>query len=103
MSNFYLFYYFFYSTSTVLVLEYHGTNAEAQKAEKTSKAPRGGGKLNGFHDLTASLRSAEGASLRSPESPRFARRKVLASLGGGSPRAAGAGVASGRAAGRGGG
>ena len=39
---------------------------------KTSKAPRGGGKLNGFHNLTASLRSAEGASLRSAGA-RFAR------------------------------
>ena len=38
----------------------------------TSKAPRGGGKLNGFHNLTASLRSAEGASLRSAGA-RFAR------------------------------
>ena len=37
-----------------------------------SKAPRGGGKLNGFHNLTASLRSAEGASLRSAGA-RFAR------------------------------
>ena len=39
-------------------------------AIRTSKAPRGGGKLNGFH--TASLRSAEGASLRSAGA-RFAR------------------------------
>ena len=39
---------------------------------ETSKAPRGGGKLNGFHNLTASLRSAEGASLRSAGA-RFAR------------------------------
>jgi hypothetical protein len=50
----------------------------------TSKAPRGGGKLNGFHNLTASLRSAEGASLRSAGA-RFARLG-LASLAWGSLR-----------------
>ena len=47
-------------------------NSRVWIAVVTSKAPRGGGKLNGFHNLTASLRSAEGASLRSAGA-RFAR------------------------------
>ena len=47
-------------------------HGHASPSSTTSKAPRGGGKLNGFHNLTASLRSAEGASLRSAGA-RFAR------------------------------
>ncbi len=49
---------------------------------RTSKAPRGGGKLNGFHDLTASLKRGCLASLDGKSSLRSAGAR-LASLGGG--------------------